>query len=155
HRHAPIVSALTRQVYSTVPSNGDVNPYGVAYVPANFPSGGTLQPGDILVANFNNAQNMQGTGTTITRITPSGQRSTFFTSTLLGLDTGLAVLQSGFVVVASVPNNNGTPGQGALQILDSKGNVVSTLTSATLLNGPWDLTANDQGSRVQLFVSNV
>ena len=143
------------QVSSTVPSTGDVNPYGVAFVPANFPSGGTLQPGDILVANFNNAQNVQGTGTTLVRITAGGQRSTFFTSTLPGLDTGLAVLQSGFVIVANVPNNNGVPGQGALQILDSNGKVVSTLTNATLLNGPWDLTVNDQGSRVQVFVSNV
>ena len=54
HRHAPIIPALTGQFSSTVPSTGDVNPYGVAFVPANFPSGGTLQPGDILVANFNN-----------------------------------------------------------------------------------------------------
>jgi hypothetical protein len=67
----------------------------------------------------------------------------------------LAVLQSGFVIVANVPNNNGAPGQGALQILDSKGNLVRTLTDANLLNGPWDLTVNDQGGRVQVFVSNV
>ena len=120
-----------------------------------FSSGGTLQPGDILVANFNNAQNVQGTGTTIVRITPSGQRSTFFTSTLPGLDTGLAVLQSGFVIVANVPSNKGIPGQGALQILDSNGKLVTTLTDANLLTGPWDLTVNDQGSRVQVFVSNV
>ena len=28
------------RVVSTVPTNGDVNPYGLAFVPANFPSGG-------------------------------------------------------------------------------------------------------------------
>src|ERR1700722_13688919 len=50
------------QVTSTVPANGDVNPYGVAVVPA---SGGRLIAGDILVSNFNDKANVQGTGTTI------------------------------------------------------------------------------------------
>ena len=63
---------------STVPSNGDVNPYGVAYVPADFAPGGLLNPGDVLVSNFNNSANLQGTGTTILRVTPGGQTSTFF-----------------------------------------------------------------------------
>src|SRR6266566_2747371 len=53
---------------STVPSNGDVNPYGVAFVPGSFPSGGLLKPGDIVVSNFNASSNLQGTGTTIVRI---------------------------------------------------------------------------------------
>src|SRR6516162_5819433 len=42
---------------STIPSNGDVNPYGVAFVPQDFPAGGALNPGDLLVSNFNNNQN--------------------------------------------------------------------------------------------------
>src|SRR5271165_1206475 len=46
----------------TVPGNGDVNPYGVAFVPPEFPTGGTINPGDILVSNFNNSMNFQGTG---------------------------------------------------------------------------------------------
>ena len=76
----PIPSApflpSTVQVVSTVPSNGDVNPYGVAFVPHGFP-GGVLTPGDILVSNFNNAQNLQGTGTTIVRACPSRDHSRF------------------------------------------------------------------------------
>src|ERR1700693_5643089 len=43
------------RVVSTVPDNGDGNPYGVAFVPSYFPSGGTINPGDVLVSNFNNA----------------------------------------------------------------------------------------------------
>jgi hypothetical protein len=31
-------------VETTVPGNGDVNPYGVAFVPHNFPVGGLLNP---------------------------------------------------------------------------------------------------------------
>jgi hypothetical protein len=157
NRHAPIVSSLAGEGFSTIPPTGpaDLNPYGVAFAPANFPTTGTLQPGDLLVANFNNPENTQGTGTTILRITPTGQRSVFFTSTLLGLDGGLAVLQSGLVIVANVPNVGGLPAQGALQILDSNGNLVKTITDANLLKGPWELTVNDQGSTVQVFVSNV
>ncbi|HZY86770.1 MAG TPA: SdrD B-like domain-containing protein, partial [Gemmataceae bacterium] len=149
--------AVTPTVASTVPGSGDVNPYGVFFVPANFPSGGKLQPGDLLVSNFNNAGNVQGTGTTIVKITPGGQPTTFFTSQALGLDDALAVLQAGFVVVGNVPNVDGmgTPGPGSLQFIDKNGNLVKTLTDANLLNGPWGLAVNDQGSSVQLFVSNV
>jgi len=67
-----------QRIVSTVPANGDVNPYGIAFVPEGFREGGPLEAGDILVSNFNNSQNQQGTGTTIVRITPTGQFSVFF-----------------------------------------------------------------------------
>src|SRR6185437_15154601 len=63
---------------STVPSNGDVNPYGVAIVPHGFAKGGATAPGDILVSNFNNSGNIQGTGTTIVSISPTGHQTLFF-----------------------------------------------------------------------------
>jgi hypothetical protein len=158
-RHAPITTNLGGEGFSTIPPTGpaELNPYGVAFAPANFPTSGTLQPGDLLVANFNDPANVQGTGTTIVRITPSGQRSTFFTSlTQFGLDAGLAVLQSGLVIVANVPNVAGNPGQGSLQILDGNGNLVKTITDPNLLDGPWDLAVNDQSATAaQVFVSTV
>ena len=95
-------------VSSTVPENGDVNPYGVAIVPAGFPSGGTIAPGDVLVSNFNNSDNLQGTGTTIIKLTPNGlvspagQATEFFKGSFPGLTTALGVLKRGFVVVGSV-----------------------------------------------------
>src|SRR5512140_3286340 len=52
---------------STVPANGDVNPYGVAVVPR---STGRLHQGNVLVSNFNASSNIQGTGTTIVQVTP-------------------------------------------------------------------------------------
>jgi hypothetical protein len=58
---------------STVPASGDLNPYGVAFVPQGFPSGARIAAGDVLVSNFNNSSNVQGTGTTIIQLTPSGQ----------------------------------------------------------------------------------
>jgi len=144
---------------STVPPNGDVNPYGVAFVPHGFPAGGPLHPDDVLVSNFNNSSNTQGTGTTIVQVTPHGQASVFFQGQPgLGLTTALGVLKRGFVLVGNVPTTNGTFAtiqQGSLLILDRNGNLVSTLSDSALLDGPWDLTVNDQGSFVQVFVSNV
>jgi hypothetical protein len=144
---------------STVAANGDQNPYGVAFVPQGFPSGGALNAGDILVSNFNNQANLQGTGSTILRYTPAGDTSVFFQgSSNLGLTGALGVLKSGFVIVGSVPTTDGTSNTvqpGSLLILDSNGNVVLTLTDSALLDSPWFLAVNDQGDQAQVFVSNV
>src|SRR5271165_689156 len=130
-------------VSSTVPAIGDVNPYGVAFVPKGFPSGGLLKPGDILVSNFNDNSNVQGTGTTIIKLSPNGQvspsgsASVFFQGTPpLGLTTALGVMERGFVLVGNVPTTNGAlPTQpGSLLILDSSANIVLTLTKANLLD---------------------
>jgi hypothetical protein len=144
---------------STVPSNGDVNPYGVAFVPKGFPTGGSLNPGDLLVSNFNNFNNIQGTGTTIIDIPANGgQTFTFFQGTApLGLSTGLAVLKAGFVLVANCPTNNAVPVPGAapgsLLLIDLNGNLVNTFTSNEI-QGPWDFSVYDQGGTVWVFVSN-
>jgi hypothetical protein len=59
---------------STVPANGDVNPYGMARVTK---SQGSLIKGNILISNFNNSKNLQGTGTTIVQVSPQGRLSVF------------------------------------------------------------------------------
>jgi hypothetical protein len=159
----PIISQLNPMPdasSSTVPPIGDVNPYGVAFVPNGFPGGGPLQPGDVLVSNFNNSSNLQGTGTTIVAISPSGSQSVFFQGAQgLGLTTALGILKRGFVIVGNVPatysGNQVSVGQGSLLILDRSGNQVAALSDPALLDGPWDLTVNDQGSHAQIFVSNV
>lgn len=149
---------------STIPENGDVNPYGVAFVPAGFPGGGAIAGGDVLVANFNNSDNAQGTGTTIIRlpargpIAPPGSATTFFTSKLQGLSTALGVLRGGFVVVGNVPTKDGTfatIGRGALQVIDRHGKLVKTWTDPVFLDGPWDLAVDDNGGKAHIFVSNV
>lgn len=147
------------QVVSTVPANGDVNPYGVAFVPMGFPSG-VLNPGDILVSNFNNNQNLQGTGTTIVRITPTGQLSLFFTAQAgqQGLSTALNILREGLIVVGNFPSTDGTcqtAGNGNLLVINSAGQQVQTITDQTYINGPWDMTVYDfGGGKVDLFVAN-
>jgi hypothetical protein len=147
------------QVTSTVPSNGDLNPYGVAFVHMSFPSGGAASGGDILVSNFNNSANLQGTGSTIVSISPGGKTSLFFQGAAgLGLTTALGVLSRGIVVVGNLPSTMGTCASiqpSSLLILDKHGKLVTTLTNASLLNGPWDLTVHEAGNISQVFVSNV
>src|SRR5271157_330933 len=157
--HGPIVPnlpATPNASISTVPSNRDVNPYGVAFVPEDFPRGGLPRPGDILVSNFNNSNNVQGTGTTIVRIRPRSGRL-FFTSEEPGLSTALGALKGGFVIVGNAPTPDGTlanMGPGSLQVIDRFGHQVLKLTDPKLLQGVWDLTVNDFGPFAQVFVSN-
>ena len=149
-------------ISSTIPGNGDVNPYGVAFVPSNFPRGGTIAPGDILVSNFNNAptpanpMGLQGTGTTIIQltpnvVTPSMQALTFFTSKPIGLTTALGVLEGGFVVVGNLPNPLSA---GLLQFINRNGTLVPGVASP-LIDGPWDLTIDDDQVHPTVYVSNV
>ena len=162
-------------ISSTIPGNGDLNPYGVALVPPSFPTDGPLAPGDILVSNFNNSNNLQGTGTTIIKFTPNdvvapavsagqaGNATTFFQGSPLpglpglGLTLGLGLLQRGFVLVGAVPTTDGTHVQppGALFFIDRKGRQISPSPYTNQLDGPWGLTVDDQIDQARVFVSNV
>jgi hypothetical protein len=147
-------------ISSTIPGNGDLNPYGVAFVPPGFPSGGPLAPGDILASNFNDSNNLQGTGTTIIKLTPNGlvapagNAIAYFQGSGLGLTTALGVLRRGFVLVGNVPTANGVIQQpGSLLVINRFGNQKSSITNQ--LNGPWDLTIDDFFDHATVFVSNV
>jgi len=152
------------QVASTVPANGDINPYGVAVVRHSV---GALQRGNILVSNFNNSGNQQGTGTTIVQISPDGSMSLFAqinpASVMsecpggVGLTTALVVLRRGWVIVGSLPTSDGmsaTMQAGCLIVLNSQGQVVETLQGGDI-KGPWDMTALDKNDRAWLFVTSV
>jgi len=158
-------------VSSTIPSNGDINPYGISRVSRTL---GRLNRGSILVSNFNNSANLQGTGTTLVQIAPDGTFSLFAQidpNNLpgpcpggVGLTTALVVLRSGWVIVGSLPTTDGTSNTaqaGCLLVLDSNGNVAETITDSQI-NGPWDMTVVDetgeQGNHpgdATLFVTNV
>jgi len=155
-------------VASTVPANGDVNPYGIAVVPR---SSGKLIAGHILVSNFNGSANLQGTGTTIVDIAPDGTKTLFAEidrSRLpgpcpggVGLTTALGVLRKGWVIVGSLPTKDGTAATakaGCLLVLNDEGEVVETFSGTRFnarINGPWDMTVLDLGPVAELFVSNV
>jgi hypothetical protein len=149
---------------STVPTNGDINPYGVAVVQRGD---GALRPGDTLVSNFNDTGNAQGTGTTIVDVSPNGSVHLFAHITTgslpsacpggIGLTTALSILQGGWVVVGSLPTTDGTAATanaGCLIVLDSHG-VVKEVWSGSKINGPWDMTSDGYGHFAQLFVTNV
>jgi hypothetical protein len=154
----------TKVVASTIPANGDVNPYGVAVVPS---STGRLHQGDVLVSNFNNSGNVQGTGTTIVAVSPAG-KATLFARVRdracpggVGLTTALAVLRSGWVIVGSLPTRHGSiSGPGCLIVLSNQGKVAETI-SGHGIDGPWDMTALDRTAghygvgSATLFVTNV
>jgi hypothetical protein len=154
------ISTLSPTAPTSGSAKGDINPYGVAVVPKTM---GTLVKGDVLVSNFNDKQNQQGTGSSIVEVSPSGKLRVFAvvprpTSTpAVGLTTALVALKSGFVIVGSLPapgGNSSKAGAGALSILNSKGHVVEKITGAGI-NGPWDMTAVDRGTTATLFVTNV
>ena len=149
-------------ISTTIPTNGDVNPYGVAQVPTTK---GSLVEGRFLISNFNNGMNLQGTGTTIVQIAPNGTFSLFAQIDAskvscpggVGLTTALVALRSGLVVVGSLPTMGGDPTTsqaGCLIVLDSNGNVIKTIAGHHI-NGPWDMTAVDGGNLAALFVTNV
>jgi hypothetical protein len=165
HHHSPFINLFhhTRLIGSTVPGNGDVNPYGVAVVRR---SQGRLHRGNVLVSNFNNKANLQGTGTTIMEVSPGGRVTQFArisSSGLpgacpggIGLTTALVVV-NGWVIVGSLPSVDGsaaTSSAGCLLVLDSRGRVRETIHGHGI-NGPWDMTAISGRRVAALFVDNV
>lgn len=159
-RQLHTISTIATAVPASGPAAGDQNPYGVAVVPH---TAGKLVGGDVLVSNFNNSQNQQGTGSSIVEVAPVGRARVFAVvpqptgTPAVGLTTALVALRNGYVIVGSLPAPAGmssAAGAGALTILNSSGHVAATLRGGDI-NGPWDMTAAYQGSDVVLFVTNV
>ena len=150
-------------VTSTVPPNGDQNPYAIVIAPV---SAGKIQKGDVLVDNFNDRNNLQGLGTTIVDYNPTTKKLTLFAAIPrnlpqcpggVGLTTAMTMLKTGWVIVGSLPSQDGTTktkGQGCLIVLDPQGNVASVIAGPNI-NGPWgNMAVIDNGSTATLFVSN-
>ena len=147
---------------STVTDNGDLNPYAVVVAPV---SAGKIQNGDVLVDNFNDVSNLQGTGTTIIAYDPSTNKTRLFAKLPrnlaqcpggVGLTTAMTMLKSGWVIVGSTPSQDGTTrtkGQGCLLVLDPNGQLAAVWTGPNI-NGPWgNIATIDNGTSATLFVS--
>ncbi len=147
---------------STIPDNGDLNPYAVVVAPV---TAGKIRQGDVLVDNFNNISNLQGTGGSIVDYNPSARSTTLFAKlpqTLpqcpggVGLSTAMTILKSGWVIVGSTPSTDGTmatKGPGCLLVFDSNGQL-ATVWTGTHINDPWgNMAVVDNGSKATLFVS--
>jgi hypothetical protein len=146
---------------STTPVNGDINPYAIWPVTETI---GSVKAGDVLVDNFNNASNDQGTGTTIVDLHPDGQLSVFAQLPRaisgcpggVGLTTAMVQLKTGWVIAGSLPSANGkiaTAGAGCLIVLSPEGKLAGTI-SGSYLDGPWDETVSDNGKTATLFVTS-
>ena len=155
HKHTTLIN--------TVPDNGDQNPYALVVAPV---SAGTVKKDDVLVDNFNNSTNLQGTGSTIVDYHPDTKQMSVFAVIPrdlkecpggIGLSTAMTMLKSGWVIVGSTPSNDGTTGTkgaGCLIVLDPQGKVTSTISSPNI-NDPWgNLAVVDNGNSATLFVSN-
>ncbi|MXV44990.1 hypothetical protein GS501_08050 [Saccharibacter sp. 17.LH.SD] len=154
HRH--------RTLASTSPGNGDLNPYAIVVVPRDM---GILHKNDVLVTNFNNINNLQGTGTTIVAYSPQTKNISVFANLPpnlsacpggIGLTTALTVLKSGWVVVGSAPSKDGstrTRGEGCMLVLDATGKLVTTWKGPDI-SSPWgDIASRDNGDTASIFVS--
>ncbi len=148
---------------STVPTNGDQNPYAIVIAPV---SAGKIQKDDVLVDNFNDRNNLQGLGTTIVKYNMASKQMSLFAAIPrnlpecpggVGLTTAMTMLKSGWVIVGSLPSQDGTTrtkGQGCLIVLDSQGKVASVIAGPNI-NGPWgNMAVIDHGTTATLFVSN-
>lgn len=147
---------------SMIPDNGDVNPYAVIIAPVSV---GVIEKDDVLIDNFNNISNLQGTGTTIVQYRPSTKETKLFAQvpqTLkdcpggVGLTTAMTMLKSGWVIVGSTPSKDGTTrtkGDGCLLVFDASGHHVATWAGPTI-NGPWgNMVIIDKGNSAMLFIS--
>jgi hypothetical protein len=167
--HAPtsFLSQLRseQQIASTVPANGDVNPYGIAIVQS---SAGKLIAGNTLVSNYNSKSNVQGTGTTLVQVSPGGSLKLFANLAKLpaglscpggvGLTTALGILPGGWVVVGSLPTTAGgalpsANPAGCLIVVNDQGTPVKTISNKNIA-GPWDMAVKSTATSAEVFISN-
>jgi hypothetical protein len=141
---------------STIPSNGDTTPYGLAFVPDGFPSNGAFSTGKLLVSNFNNSTT-PGQGTTIISVNPSnGKSDLFFQGTFpIGFSNALTIARMGLVFAGSLPTSGGTAEPGPLLVIDRNGKLLQQLSSHELVGGPWGMALNESDDIAQLFVANI
>jgi hypothetical protein len=149
-------------IATTVPDNGDLNPYALFVAPV---SSGMIKKGDVIVDNFNNVSNLQGTGGTILIVDPATRATRLFAKLPqnlsqcpggIGLSTAMAMLSSGWVIVGSTPSTDGTTatkGPGCLLVFDTNGKL-TTIWSGGQINDPWgNMAVVDNGDKATLFVS--
>jgi hypothetical protein len=154
HKHVMLTSTIT--------DNGDLNPYAIIIAPV---TAGKIQKDDVLVDNFNNLSNLQGTGTTIVDYSPATKKTKLIAKLPqhlaqcpggVGLSTAMTMLKSGWIVVGSTPSTDGTTrtkGDGCLIVLDPDGNVAEVWAGPNI-NDPWgNMAVLDNGTTAMLFIS--
>lgn len=100
----------------------DQNPYGLVIVPKNAATTGSLLPGDLLVSNINNANNVMGLGTTVELIRPSDKHpapKTFFDGAASPIAMVLNANATNVWIANFGVDQNGLTGN--VQVLNNKG----------------------------------
>jgi hypothetical protein len=125
-----VLKGLTRQVVigSTIdPKFHQVNPYGLTVAPA---TNGAFTKGDLVVCNFNDKANVQGTGYTIVALHPKpGSKPTLVVGNkklLLGCDA-LALAPDDTIWAADFAANDNP-------VISSSGKLISNITGMPLDN---------------------
>ncbi len=155
-------SVVNMQVASTVPPNGDTNPYGVAIVPT---SAGNLVAGDVLVTNFNNSAGTPGAGTTIVQIDPTtGSTSLFYqgSQSLVGPDGIVLNPAKDILWVGDYgPANSSGVYDGAdanVDVISPSGSRMATFDNATtgtgFFNGVWGQGVSDVNGQIAFYWPN-
>ncbi len=147
---------------STVTDNGDLNPYAIVVAPISV---GKIQKDDVLVDNFNNVSNLQGTGSTIVDYSPVTKKTTLLARLPqhlpqcpggIGMTTAMTMLKSGWIIVGSTPSTDGTTrtrGDGCLLVFDANGQF-ATAWAGPNISDPWgNIASVDNGTTATLFVS--
>jgi len=147
---------------SSVPDNGDQNPYALVVAPVSV---GKIQKDDVLIDNFNNLSNLQGTGTTIVDYNPVTKRTSVFAVVPrnlpkcpggVGMSTAMTMLKSGWVIAGSTPSVDGTTktkGDGCLMVFDANGKLATTWSGPDI-NDPWgNMAVVDAGESATVFIS--
>ncbi|MGH7040672.1 MAG: hypothetical protein ACREFY_00890 [Acetobacteraceae bacterium] len=163
---APFLASIHRHTLlaSSIPANGDENPYSLIVAPV---TAGAVHKGDVLFDNFNNRHNLQATGATIMQYDPTTRATRLFASVPhdlpqcpggIGLTTAMTMLNSGWVIVGSMPSTDGTTatlGRGCLIVIGANGKVAGTISDPQI-NGPWgNMAVIDRGATATLFISNI
>ena len=154
HHHSTLTSSVT--------DNGDLNPYAIVVAPV---SAGKVLKDDVLIDNFNNLSNLQGTGTTIVLYRPSTKQTVLFAKLPqamaecpggVGLTTSMTMLKTGWVIVGSTPSKDGTTltkGDGCLIVFDPNGKPARVWSGAHIID-PWgNMAVKDDGATATLFIS--
>ena len=121
---------------------GDQNPYGLTIATA---TAGKEVAGDLMICNFNDANNVQGNGTTIEELNPSPGSTPrrFLQSSSIQGCNALAMAPNGNVWAADyIANNN--------PIISAAGTIKTTLSQNTWF-GPWGQAFNDGTASMPTF----
>jgi hypothetical protein len=136
-----ILAQLNKEttIGSTVdPITGDQNPYGLDVAPND---GGAIHRGDLVVCNFNDSANVQGTGNAIIALSPqpgSAPRPVAHNGALLGCTENVQTNDGTLWVTAFTAPD--------VEVLSPTGTVLQTLTGSPF-TAPFGLTlAQDPGA---------